>query len=570
LIKVGIYRTKGGWGDVQMVLNAIWSFKKSFPRSVVYFSCPDYFLPLAYNNPVIDLVMPLDEFYKEEFDVVLDLSSPAIQYEIKTQPKVDKNRIEIFAEKCDVRTYEEGKVVLSEDEKRFAKDFISANEIEDKKIIGIFPTSNAVVRNWDKFDELIEAINKEYDNIHFLIFNSTNIDFDPPLNSTLLINRPVREVLSLLSICNLVIGPDTGPMHSAACLKVPTIWIFTHIDGNIRTKNYKKCSVIQKKVDCESWKRDKVPCWYSIKCGERNKPPLCSRSITVDDVLLVVKKKLRSRSRIKLSKKTKGNILFRQYGTAGDVLLTTATIAGLAKKFPDFSIDYMTQPEYFDIIINNKYINAILPWNEVYVGYDMVFKPHDAILSAGWSAGTIHLRSLYAILCEVEEGDVFISPEDYPIPFDKYVVVHTTSLIQKTYRKFDEVIKNLKLPVVQIGGPTDFECIGVSLDLRGKTTYRQTAGVLKNAEYLLGVDSFPAHCASAVGTPSIIVFGNTSSRVCAPQFKSIVIDPDYTKVCPKLGPCHNGAAGCRPLCIDTITPEEVLQVVRERFPNSVK
>jgi ADP-heptose:LPS heptosyltransferase len=262
--------------------------------------------------------------------------------------------------------------------------------------------------------------------------------------------------------------------------------------------------------------------------------------------------------------------LFRQDGTAGDVLLTTATVEGLYKKFSDYKIDYMTQGQYFDIVGDNPFINEICESGDWYSGYDEVFVPHNKILNAPWNIGDVHLRSLYSQICGVEEGKVLIIPQDYPIPFKKYVVVHTTSLPQKTYKKFDEIIKYLNLQVVQIGSPDDLPCFEVSLDLRGKTTYRQVASVLKGAEYLLGIDSFPAHCASAVGTPSIVIFGNTCARVCNPQFLSTSIEPDYVANCHRLSPCHNGTAGCVPLCIDTIQPEEILQVVRERFNNTLK
>jgi ADP-heptose:LPS heptosyltransferase len=440
-IKVGIYRTKGGWGDVQMVLSAIWNFKKQFPKSYVIFSCPNELLPLAYNNPTIDQVLDLHEFGNEDFDVLLDLTTPCAMYEVNKQPYVDKNRIEIFAKKCKIDSYDGGKLILTDGELKFANKFITENSLQNKRIIGVIPNSNAPVRGWDKFPGLIKALNDKYENLHFLIFSGENIAFERPPNSHTFVKEPIRNVLALLNVCDVVVGPDTGPMHSAAVLGIPTVWIFTHIDGKIRTQNYKKAKVVQKKVNCISYEKDDRPCWYTVhkKCGVADNYPQCSREITVEDVLVPVGRKLPKDDNVThIKKHNKPKIMFRQDGTAGDILLTTATIEGLAKKFPDYIIDYMTLGQYSDILGENPYIHEVQESGDWYSGYDEVFVPHSKILNATWNIGDTHLRSLYAKVCDVEEGKVLIIPQDYPVPFKKYVVVHTTSLPQKTYKKFDE------------------------------------------------------------------------------------------------------------------------------------
>lgn len=240
------------------------------------------------------------------------------------------------------------------------------------------------------------------------------------------------------------------------------------------------------------------------------------------------------------------------------------------RKYHNHLIDYSTYAIYEDILKNNEYINEIVAWGKWNKNYDITFEPHTAILTAPWANGDVHLRSLYAKICNVDEGNVIIHPEKYEIPFKHYIALHNTSIRQKSYQKFNELIKYLNIPTVQIGGRGDLPIENISLDIRGKTTFRQTAYILKNAKFLLGIDSFPAHCASAVGIPSIILFGQTSARLCKPQFNSIVIEPDYINTCTALAPCHNSSKVCNPYCIDVISSEQILEVIEKEFKEVLK
>jgi len=65
-----------------------------------------------------------------------------------------------------------------------------------------------------------------------LIFNSDrNYQWDGYKEDIRVFGYPMRKVVALLSLCDLVVGVDTGPMHTAAALGNKAIWLFTHIDG---------------------------------------------------------------------------------------------------------------------------------------------------------------------------------------------------------------------------------------------------------------------------------------------------------------------------------------------------
>jgi ADP-heptose:LPS heptosyltransferase len=60
--------------------------------------------------------------------------------------------------------------------------------------------------------------------------------------------------------------------------------------------------------------------------------------------------------------------------------------------------------------------------------------------------------------------------------------------------------------IVQLGSPSDPPIEG-ALDLRGRTTLREAAGVLAGARLFIGLVGYLMHAAAAVGTPSVIIFG---------------------------------------------------------------
>jgi heptosyltransferase-2 len=63
------------------------------------------------------------------------------------------------------------------------------------------------------------------------------------------------------------------------------------------------------------------------------------------------------------------------------------------------------------------------------------------------------------------------------------------------------------------------------VDLSGRTSIAQLALVLSRASLMIGNDSFPAHLAAAVGTPTLTIFGPSNLRAWAPYGSSQGCDP---------------------------------------------
>lgn len=139
------------------------------------------------------------------------------------------------------------------------------------------------------------------------------------------------------------------------------------------------------------------------------------------------------------------------------------------------------------------------------------------------------------------------------------------------------------IPVSARGG------MGGFLDLCGKTTIKQLAAVSERSVLFFGVDSAPMHIAAAVGTPVVALFGpsgafhwgpwdnkSSLSGVQSSAFESpyrqrsgiqtfgihTVIQRDWGCI-----PC--GSDGCEGTkiskCLDDISPDEVMDVLREKL-----
>ncbi|MFQ5329674.1 MAG: lipopolysaccharide heptosyltransferase II [Thermodesulfobacteriota bacterium] len=83
----------------------------------------------------------------------------------------------------------------------------------------------------------------------------------------------LREAMALMSLCAVFITNDSGLMHVAAALGVPTVAIFGSTDPDRTGPLGERCAVLYKKVDCSPcFKRD---CPTDFRCME---------SISADDV----------------------------------------------------------------------------------------------------------------------------------------------------------------------------------------------------------------------------------------------------------------------------------------------
>jgi lipopolysaccharide heptosyltransferase II len=127
---------------------------------------------------------------------------------------------------------------LCNESKLFADDFFNKNKLSDKIIVGIIPSGgwNSKRCPSEKWVEICKAIIQKFqctviifwgpgdeDDANFIKSSfETNCILSPDTN--------LKNMAALISKCNLIIANDSGPMHIAAALKVPTLGLFGPTD----------------------------------------------------------------------------------------------------------------------------------------------------------------------------------------------------------------------------------------------------------------------------------------------------------------------------------------------------
>lgn len=129
-------------------------------------------------------------------------------------------------------------------------------------------------------------------------------------------------------------------------------------------------------------------------------------------------------------------------------------------------------------------------------------------------------------------------------------------------QRFQEVCSELRrdLPVVQIGSANDPKLEG-AIDLRGKTTLRQSAAILANSLAFIGLEGFLMHLARAVDCRSVIIYGG---RIKPAQIGYVANKNLYTQVrcapCWLRNPCEYDRK-----CMDMITVPQVIAATAEQI-----
>ncbi|MCL5022897.1 MAG: glycosyltransferase family 9 protein [Nitrospirae bacterium] len=129
----------------------------------------------------------------------------------------------------------------TEEERYFAREWIKGKGIESRMLVGIHPGASAFKnhsrKKWPEtsFASLINMLSSELRDCAFLLFGGAE-ERDIRQQVVAFVNDTkkvvpvdfvsVRQAASLIMKCSLFISNDSGPMHMAAAVRVPTVAIF--------------------------------------------------------------------------------------------------------------------------------------------------------------------------------------------------------------------------------------------------------------------------------------------------------------------------------------------------------
>ncbi len=166
----------------------------------------------------------------------------------------------------------------SQAEQQFAEDFFANNKLINEKVIAINPVTTWHSKNWPPL-YYSEVINKLGNDFKYIVCGGPsdrqvagtiqrNVSRSPVINITGATS--LLQLAAVLKKCSLLIAGDTGPLHMAIAMAVPTVSIFGPTDGryigpvqpgHIILQSNNTCSLCYKKV-C---RYQQVQCMYSIR-----------------------------------------------------------------------------------------------------------------------------------------------------------------------------------------------------------------------------------------------------------------------------------------------------------------
>lgn len=173
---------------------------------------------------------------------------------------------------------------ITEADRDFSHKLMATKGIEANRLkIGLFPGAGWKLREWmpNRFAAIGDRVAKHFD-VQVLLFGGPHeqalVQQVRDLMTTEAIslagNLRIRQLAALIEQCNLFVTNDTGPMHVAAAMHIPTVSLFgpgDHIRFQLLDPIH---TTIRHHVPCNPCKQ------FTNKC----KNNICMKLITVDEV----------------------------------------------------------------------------------------------------------------------------------------------------------------------------------------------------------------------------------------------------------------------------------------------
>ena len=257
----------------------------------------------------------------------------------------------------------------------------------------------------------------------------------------------------------------------------------------------------------------------------------------------------------------------------GDVLASTPTFRGLRKKYPNHKI--VAACVYTDLWKNNPNIDELYQLGQYHDFYDKymlhlktVNEDQKFVNMKFYEQRLANICDypISKILCECadvefdeDKLDLFLTEEEDEFGRDfvkalkkPVIVIQTESARPPTQggnnkmssekdwfpESWTELVKRLsdKVAFVQVGGPKEFPIPGITSNLLGKVSIRQTAAIVKYATTFITIDSIVQHIGNAVNKKGIVLFGRSKLETLSHKSNINIVVPGSCEIMPCMGP----------------------------------
>jgi len=264
-----------GIGDIIISLFCLSFLKKIKPKIHITYATHLDFMNFVSNFDCVNKVIPFSEtdfskqLYKDKFDIIFDWSNENL--EKKTQSK-HLHRFDLILSLLNKnlgdKSWFNG---IKKDSLTIPKYCLKKNkEIPNRNnnlpLIAISPSGTTPIRSMP--DELLRNIIKiESTNKQIIILGKEKIDIESEYMYNVINlsgKTKLEEIPEIISLCDYVYTTDSGVLHIAGILEIPTRSFFGSIDSKLRTGLYKENE--KNKIYCKK-ELPCVPC-NDVGCSE--------------------------------------------------------------------------------------------------------------------------------------------------------------------------------------------------------------------------------------------------------------------------------------------------------------
>ena len=261
-------------GDIVMSTPALKAIKQAFPHSELTVLASPPNSPLVFNNPNIDHIVVYDrrgslidrirviqKLRESSFDLAID---PYADYELETAliaffsgakrrtgyasygrevffnlpaPEIRSNRhfidltLDVLKPVGIVTKDKTPEIYLTDDEKKWAGDWLNKNGLGRNPVIGMHPGASYETQRWppERFAELADLLQVDK-KLDVIIFGGP--DDEHLVNRicsilhgevTAYIAHDLRKLAALISCCHVFVCNNSGPLHMSVAIGTPTI-----------------------------------------------------------------------------------------------------------------------------------------------------------------------------------------------------------------------------------------------------------------------------------------------------------------------------------------------------------
>jgi len=386
-------------------------------------------------------------------------------------------------------------------------------------------------KNYPYIDRLAKRLSKEYD---VFLIHDEEIKADGYFK---IVNQPLRNLMSWLSMMDLVVGCDTGLIHLASALDVQTVVILYNTFYDLYKYHHKCVPVCTGAINRFSM--------GSVKVGYLKR---------LIDNLVVKKQQIITKpfEEKEIPKEIKDVAIIRMRGI-GDVIMSLFAVAQYRKQYPDRKITYVTSigsaklvalSGLCDSVIGIDYDHATsgnipLPKDVDFTSFDKVYNLMNKI-DFGEETKTTPRIELFCKLLEVSTNNIpdisLICPDEWREKAllklglqdgSKVIVLQADSKglsrgwpIKRQNEFINMVLKKHYISVIV----SDIRHEGYNrkaINLTGRLVFEEFVGLIDIARCIVSPDSSSVHIAGILNKPIVALFGSIKPELRINHYNTI-------------------------------------------------